>query len=84
METKFDKFLDKLYQNFENHASSIHNIEVQLGHSVNVVAIRAQEYLSSNIEVNPKEQVTTIIMRSGKKLEGPNEVQVKVKDDKVK
>ena len=41
MEMKFHKFLDKLYKIFENHASSIHNIEVQLGQLVNVVTTRA-------------------------------------------
>lgn len=80
--SKFDKFIEainskinsqneKYDQMFKNHSLSIHNIEVQLGQLANLVATRAHEHLPSNTKVNPKEQ-------------GPKEVPLEVKDDKVK
>ena len=48
MEYKFEQIA-------KNHASSIHNIEIQLGQLANVVATKAQGHFPSNTEVNPKE-----------------------------
>ena len=45
MEAKFDQIA-------KNHASSIHNIEVQLGQLANAVAQRNQGSLPSNTEIN--------------------------------
>ena len=56
---------------FKHHSSLIHNIEVQHGQLANIVTTRAQGHLPSNTEVNSKEQVKVITMRSGRELQEP-------------
>ena len=73
---------EKYNQMFKHHSSSIHNIEVQLGQLANVIAIRAQGNLSSNMEDNPKEQENAIIIGSGKELQVLKKVPLKVEDNK--
>ncbi|XP_027171773.1 uncharacterized protein LOC113771386 [Coffea eugenioides] len=48
------------------------NVEVQLGQIANAVNNRNQGDLPSKTEVNPREHVNAIILRSGKTVEGPN------------
>ena len=67
---------------FEHHSSSIHNIEIQLGLLANVVAIRAQGHLPRNTEVKPKEQVKAITLRSGRELQEPQRLLLKVDEEK--
>ena len=60
IEAKFDQIA-------KNHSSSIHNIEVQLGHLANAMESRTQGNLSSTTESNPKE-LKAITLRSGKEV----------------
>ena len=53
---------------FENHSSSIHNLEIQVGQLENSLSIRNQGSLPSNTEKNPKEQLKAITLRSGTKI----------------
>ena len=71
MEAKFDQI-------GKNHASSIHNIEVQLGQLANVVASRNQGNLLSNTETNPREQLKTITLRSDKEIMSGDELKKEV------
>ena len=52
-----------------NQASSIHNLEVQVGQNASLLFARAQGSLPSNIDKISKEQVHVIILRSGKQSE---------------
>ena len=92
-ESKFNKFMEvisakinsqneKYDQMFKHHSSSIDNIELQLGQLANVVATRAQGHLPSNTKVNPKEQVKTITLRSGRELLEPQCLPSKVEEEK--
>ncbi|XP_071906830.1 uncharacterized protein [Coffea arabica] len=47
------------------------NVEVQLGQITNVVNNRNQEDLPSKTEINPREHVNTITLRSGKEVSEP-------------
>ena len=53
----------------QNHSSSIHNLEVQMGQLTNSLAIRNHGALPSNTEKNPKEQIKAITLRSGTKIQ---------------
>ena len=55
----------------QNHSSSIHNLEVQMGQLANSLATRNQGALLSNTEKNPKEQIKAITLRSGTKIQTP-------------
>ena len=52
-----------------NQASSIHNLEVQVGQNASLLSARAQGSLPSNTDKISKEQVHAITLRSGKQLE---------------
>ncbi|GLT29119.1 hypothetical protein SLA2020_040050 [Shorea laevis] len=52
----------------ENQGASIRNLEVQLGQLANVISGRSQGALLSNTEINPKEHVKAINLRSGKQI----------------
>ena len=71
MEAKFDQIV-------KNHASSIHNIEVQMGQLANSVAQRNQGNLPSNTETNPREQLKAITLRSGKEIRSGDEIKKEV------
>ncbi|KAG9458841.1 hypothetical protein H6P81_003349 [Aristolochia fimbriata] len=53
----------------KNQDASIQNLEIQLGQLGNVISGRNQGTLPSNSETNPKEQIKSITLRSGKVLE---------------
>ena len=71
MEAKFDQIV-------KNHASSIHNIEVQMGQLANSVAQRNQGNLPSNTKTNPREQLKAITLRSGKEIRSGDELKKEV------
>ncbi|XP_062119123.1 uncharacterized protein LOC133832837 [Humulus lupulus] len=52
--------------------SSIRNLETQVGQLANMLNNRPQGNLPSNTEVNPKEQVQAITLRSDKQIEQPS------------
>ena len=97
MENKLDKFLEvisnkmgnqdenqkrmeaKFDQIAKNHASSI-----QLGQLINVVALRNQGNLSSKTEINPREQLKAIILRSGKEIRYEDEIKKEVVETQSK
>ena len=56
---------------FRNYSSSIHNLEVQVGHLSNYLSLRNQGALFSNTEKNPKEKLKVITLRSGIELQPP-------------
>ena len=56
---------------FKNYSSSIHKLEVNLGQLVNSLSTRHESALPSNMEMNPKEQLKVITLRSGKELARP-------------
>ncbi|GAV66113.1 hypothetical protein CFOL_v3_09623 [Cephalotus follicularis] len=55
--------------NFRNQSASIHNLEVQVGQTANLLSGRPQGTLPTNTDINPKEQVKEITLRSGKQLQ---------------
>ena len=55
--------------NFQNQATQIRNLEVQVGQLANMLNGRQQGNLPSTTEVNPKEQCKAITLRSGRELE---------------
>ena len=61
MEAKFDQIA-------KNHSSFIHNIEVQLGQLAITLTSRSQSNLPSNTEINPREQLKSITLKSGKEI----------------
>ena len=61
MEAKFEQIA-------KNHSSFIHNIEVQLGQLATSLTSKPQGNLPSNIETNLREQLKSITLRSGKKV----------------
>ncbi|GAV78008.1 hypothetical protein CFOL_v3_21476, partial [Cephalotus follicularis] len=63
------QFMAKTRTNFQNQASSIHNLEVQMGQIAKLLLGRPQGTLSSNTEINPKEQVKAVTLRSGNQLQ---------------
>ena len=80
--SKINNQNEKYDQILKNHSSSIHNIELQLGQLENVVTTRAQGHLPSNTEVNPKEQVKAITLRSGRELQEPQHLTLEVNVEK--
>ncbi|KAG9442620.1 hypothetical protein H6P81_018474 [Aristolochia fimbriata] len=60
----------------KNQEASIRNLEIQMGQLANAISGRNQGTLPSNYEVNPKEQIKAITLRSGKVLEEKNQPQV--------
>ena len=85
MESKMEKFMDvmskkmnqqdeaqkRMEQMIQNHSSSIHNLEVQMGQLANSLSIRNQGALPSNTEKNPKEQVKAITLISSTEIQTP-------------
>lgn len=53
----------------QNQATTIRNLEVQMGQIHNMLAGQTQGALPNNTEKNPKEQMQAINLRSGKQLE---------------
>ena len=64
------KFMTETKTNFQNQQAAIRNLEVQMGQLANTLATRSQGALPRNTEINPKEHVKDITLRSGKQLEG--------------
>jgi len=56
------------YTNLKNQAAVNHNLEVQMSQIFSLLSNRPQGLLPSNTEVNPKEHVKAITLRSGKAL----------------
>ena len=54
--------------NLKNQAAVIHNLEVQMSQIFSLLSNRPQGSLPSNTEVNSKEYVKAIMLRSGKVL----------------
>ncbi|XP_062080828.1 uncharacterized protein LOC133785625 [Humulus lupulus] len=63
--------------------SSIRNLETQVGQLTNMLNNRPHGNFPSNIEVNPKEQVQAITLRSGKQTEHPRSPQAVVQDGEM-
>ena len=61
-------FMTTTDTNLKNQAAAIHNIEVQMSQIFNLLANWPQGSLPSNTEVNPKEYVMKITLRSEKVL----------------
>src|SRR5256886_11866894 len=55
----------------QNQASSIRNLEVQIGQIHNILSNRTQGPFPSDTEKNPKEQVNAVTLRSEKQLQEP-------------
>jgi hypothetical protein len=66
-ETK--SFMAETRTSFKNQSAAIHNLEVQVGNLSAQLANRAQGSMPSDTVKNPKEQVNTVSLRSGKKLQ---------------
>ena len=67
---------------FKHQLSSIRNIEVQLGQLANVVTTRAQGHLPRNTKVKSKEHVKVISLKSGRELQEPKNMPLKVDEEK--
>ncbi|GKV13890.1 hypothetical protein SLEP1_g24852 [Rubroshorea leprosula] len=52
----------------QNQGAAIRNLEVQVGQLANMISGRNQGALLSNTEINPKEHVNAITLRSGKQI----------------
>ena len=65
---------------FKNQEASIRNLETQVAQLVNLISKKTHDFLPSNIEKNPKEEVKTITPRNGKELK---ERQKRIKEDIV-
>ena len=52
--------------NLKNQAAAIHNLEVQMSQNFSLLSNRPQGSLPRNTEVNPKEHVMAITLRSEK------------------
>ncbi|GAV84691.1 hypothetical protein CFOL_v3_28133, partial [Cephalotus follicularis] len=63
------QFMAETRTNFQNQAPSIHKLEVQVGQIENLLSGRPQGTLPNNTEINQKEQVKAITLRSGKQLQ---------------
>ena len=57
----------------QDQAVAIQNLEMQIGRMTKIISERPRGSLPSNMETNPREQVNTITLRSGKKLEKPHQ-----------
>ena len=74
------KLKAKVDQVVQSNQASIHNLETQVGQLAKAVSERTQRKLPSNTEVNPKEGVMAITLRSGRLIEP---VQAKKGKEKV-
>ncbi|XP_019052130.1 PREDICTED: uncharacterized protein LOC109114251 [Nelumbo nucifera] len=68
LEELMTKFIDSAETIFQNQEASIKNLENQVGQLAQMISARIPGTLPSNIEVNPREQVQAITLRSGKEL----------------
>ena len=57
----------------QDQTAAIRNLEIQIGQMAKIISERPQGSLPSNTEINPREQVNAIILRSGTKLEKPHQ-----------
>ncbi|XP_010247573.1 PREDICTED: uncharacterized protein LOC104590557 [Nelumbo nucifera] len=62
------KFIASAETRFQNQEASIKNLENQVGQLAQLISTRIPGTLPSNIEVNPREQVQAITLRSGMEL----------------
>ena len=74
LERRFEQMHQDNQVMFRNYASSIHNLEIQMGQLTNSLFIRNQGTLPSNIENNPMEYVKVITLRSGTELQLPKQM----------
>ena len=72
------RIVAKFDQIVKNHASSVHNIEAQIGQLANAVAQRNQGNLPSNTKTNSREQLKAITLRSGKEIRFGDEIKKEV------
>ena len=72
------QFMIKTETSLKNQATSIWNLEVQVVQIANLLSGRPQGSLSSNAEINLKEQVKAITLRSEKQVEQPQEISEEV------
>ncbi|XP_015382976.1 uncharacterized protein LOC107175760 [Citrus sinensis] len=77
------QFMTKTETTFHNQAASIWNLEVHVGQIANLLSSRQYGSLPSNIEMNPREQVNAIVLRSGKQLDEPRKEAKKVDEEQV-
>ena len=61
-------FMTTTNTNMKNQAAAIHNLEVQMSQISSLLSNRPQGSLPSNTELNPKEHVKAIMLRSEKVL----------------
>nr|XP_027083595.1 uncharacterized protein LOC113705889 [Coffea arabica] len=66
-----DRF-ERVEGQLDQLAGMYRNLEVQIGQIANVINNRNPGELPSKIEVNPREHVNAITLRSGKMVEGPD------------
>ena len=69
-----DEAQKRMEHMIQNHSSSIHNLEAQIGQLANSLAIRNQGALPSNTEKNLKNQVKAITLRSGTEIQTPKAI----------
>src|SRR5262249_5431755 len=62
------KFNSTSEARFQNQDASIKNLETQVGQLAKLMSERAQGTLPSDTELNPKEHVKAISLRSGKEV----------------
>ncbi|XP_027342961.1 uncharacterized protein LOC113855516 [Abrus precatorius] len=71
--TKFIQTLESRFQSTEtalrNQQTSIHDLEIQLGQISRLLSERPQGILPGNTDTNPREQVNTVTLRSGRTLQ---------------
>ncbi|XP_010247987.1 PREDICTED: uncharacterized protein LOC104590915 [Nelumbo nucifera] len=72
------KFISSAETRFQNQEASIKNLKTQVGQLALMISFRVQGTLPSNTKANPREQVQTITLRSGKELQ---EVEKKAKEE---
>nr|XP_027068325.1 uncharacterized protein LOC113693813 [Coffea arabica] len=66
-----DRF-ERVEGRLDQLAGMYRNLEIQIGQIANAINNRNPGELPSKTEVNPREQVNAITLRSGKMVEGPN------------
>jgi hypothetical protein len=71
LENTLKQFMTQTDAIFQNQAASIRNLEVQIGQLSNLINTRPQGALPSQTEINPREQVQAVTLRSGKELIEP-------------
>ena len=67
--TTTQTFMTTTNTNLKNQVAAIHNLEVQMSQIFSLLSNRPQGSLPSNTEVNPKEHIKAITLRSEKVLE---------------